>query len=77
MAGHGKNITRAHLLQMAAAGGIAAKVAERAIGDWVKVVSGMGKLVRELPIRRNTLSELLKATASQAELLKSIWSECD
>ena len=65
VAGHGKNIARAHLLQVAAAGGIAAKVAERAIGDWVKVASGMSKLVRELPIRRNTLSELLKATASR------------
>ena len=70
VAGHGKNITRAHLLQVATAGGIAAKVAERAICDWVKVVSGMGKLVRELPIRRNTLSELRKSIASQAELLK-------
>ena len=70
VAGHGKNITRAHLLQVATAGGMAAKVAERAIGDWVKVASGMSKLVLELPIRRNTLSELLKSTASQAELLK-------
>ena len=70
VAGHGKNITRAHLLQVAAAGGIAAKVAEQAIGDWVKVASGMGKLVHALPIRRNTLSELLKSIASQAELLK-------
>ena len=70
VAGHGKNITRAHLLQVATAGGIAAKVAEQAIGDWVKVAGGMGKLVHALPIRRNTLGELLKATASRAEFLK-------
>jgi serine/threonine-protein kinase HipA len=70
VAGHGKNITRAYLLQVAEAGGIAAKVAERAIGDWVKVVGGMGKLVRELPIRRVTLGELVKSTAAQTELLK-------
>ena len=70
VAGHGKNITRAHLLQVATAGGMAAKVAKRAIDEWVKVASGMGKLLHDLPIRRNTLSELLKSTASQAELLK-------
>ena len=70
VAGHGKNITRAHLLQVATAGGMAAKVAEQAIGDWVKVASGMGKLVHELPIRRNTLGELLKSTASQLKFLK-------
>ena len=70
VAGHGKNITRAHLLQVAVAGGMAAKVAERAIDEWVKVASGMSKLVQELPIRRNTLSDLIKATASWAELLK-------
>lgn len=70
VAGHGKNITRAHLLQVATAGGMTAKVAERVIDEWVKVASGMSKLVHELPIRRNTLSDLTKATASQAELLK-------
>lgn len=70
VAGHGKNITRAHLLQVATTGGISTKVAERAIGDWVKVVSGISKLVRELPIRRNTLGELRKSIAYQAKLLK-------
>ena len=69
VAGHGKSITRAHLLQVATAGGMAAKVAEQAIGDWVKVASGMGKLVHELPIRRNTLGELLKSTASRLHSL--------
>ena len=66
VAGHGKNITRAHLLQVAAAGGISTKVAVRTIDAWVKVTGGMGKLVRELPIRRNTLGELTKSIASQA-----------
>ena len=67
VAGHGKNITRAHLLQVAAAGGISTKVAERTIDAWVKVTGGLGKLVRELPIRRATLSELTESIASQAE----------
>ena len=66
VAGHGKNITRAHLLQVAAAGGISTKVAVRTIDAWVKVTGGMGKLVRELPIRRNTLGELTKSIVSQA-----------
>ena len=67
VAGHGKNITRAHLLQVATAGGISTKVAERTIDAWVKVTGGLGKLVRELPIRRATLSELTESIASQAE----------
>ena len=69
VAGHGKNITRAHLLQVATAGGIAVKVAERTIDAWLKGAGGMSKLVRELPIRRATLGELLKSTASRIELL--------
>lgn len=70
VAGHGKNITRTHLLRVADAVGIKVKVAEACVDAWVKVVGGMNKLVRELPIRRGTLAELLTSTVSRVELLK-------
>ena len=70
VAGHGKNITRVHLLQVAKAGGVSVKAAERTINDWVDAAFGMHKLGRELPIRRNTLSELLKSTAARVDLVK-------
>ena len=70
VAGHGKNITRAHLLKVADAGGISLKVAERILAGWTKTISGMNKLVRDLPIRRGTLNELLKSTAERIDLLK-------
>lgn len=70
VAGHGKGITRVHLLRVATAGGIAVKVAERTIDDWVKVIGGMGKLVRDLPIRKSTLTELLKSTNGRLDLVK-------
>ena len=70
VAGHGKNITRAHLLCVAAAVGIHTKIAELCIVNWIKTVLSMGKLVRELPLRRPTLSELLTSAAARIELLK-------
>lgn len=70
VAGHGKNITRAHLLRVANAADINVKTAELCISNWVKVVSSMDKLVRELPIRRGTLTDLLKFNAERIELLK-------
>lgn len=70
VAGHGKNITRAHLLRVANAADINVKTAELCISNWVKVVSSMDKLVRKLPIRRGTLADLLKFNAERIELLK-------
>lgn len=70
VAGHGKNITRAHLLRVAKGGGISVKVAERALADWIKTIGGMNKLVRNLPIRRATLNELLKSTSERIGLMK-------
>jgi serine/threonine-protein kinase HipA len=69
VAGHGKNITRAHLLQVAKAGGIATKVAERCIDDAIACTKAMNRLVRDLEIRRNTLNDLFKSTAARMELL--------
>ncbi len=71
VAGHGTHITRAHLLRVAAAAGIAAKVAERSLADWIQSISGMKELVHELPIRRTTLQGLLKSTAERLEGVKA------
>jgi serine/threonine-protein kinase HipA len=70
VAGHGDNIARTHLLDVANAGGIARNVAERSIDEWIKIVGGMNKLVRQLPIRKNTLSELIKSNAALISLVK-------
>ena len=70
VAGHGKNITRAHLLRVASAAGIHVKAAERSILEWMKTAESMFKLVRDLPIRRVTLNALLKSTSERIALLK-------
>ncbi len=69
VAGHGKNITRAHILQVAQTGGISSKIAQRCIDDAMVAAKGMNRLVRDLPIRRNTLTDLIKSTAARIELL--------
>lgn len=70
VAGHGKNIRKSHLMQVAQVGGVSAKVAERTISDWINVAGGMQKQVRELPIRRATVQELLKSSAVRIALLR-------
>ena len=65
VAGHGKNITRAHLMQVAKTGGISSKIAQRCIDDAMAAAKGMNRLVRDLPIRRNTLADLIKSTAAR------------
>lgn len=58
VAGHGKSITRAHLMQVAKAGGVSAKAAEYCITRWVETVKVAMKLSRELLIRKNSLNQL-------------------
>ena len=69
VAGHGKHITRAQLMQVAKAGGISAQVANRCVNEWLSSAQGMAKLLKELPIRRITLNDLMKSMASRIELL--------
>ena len=69
VAGHGKHITRAQLMQVAKAGGISVQVANRCINEWLSSAQGMAKLLKELPIRRITLNDWMKSTASRIELL--------
>lgn len=70
VAGHGKKITRVHLLQVAKTGGVPLKTAERCIDVWVTSASAMKKQVRDLPIRRATLQWLLKSTEERIAGLK-------
>ena len=58
VAGHGKNISRGHLLQIAEAGGIKIKEAERCIDHWVAVVGKFATIAKGLPIRRATLAHI-------------------
>ena len=71
VAGHGKDISRAHLLQVAKAGGVPIKTAERCINEWVTAAKGMEKWARDLPIRRATLQGLLKSTAERLERVRA------
>ena len=70
VAGHGKNITRAHLLQVAKAGGLKPKDTARAIEHWVAVTGKLTTLAKDLPIRRATIVLLDRQVADQANLLR-------
>ena len=70
VAGYGKNISRAYLLQVAKSAGLSIKMAERCIDRWPDNAKSMNRLVRELEIRRSTPAELVKSTAARVELLK-------
>lgn len=65
VAGHGKNITRSHLLQVAVAGGIEHKLAEQVVNAWIKVTNDMPAWVGNLPIRKKTLTGLAQSIAVQ------------
>jgi serine/threonine-protein kinase HipA len=69
-AGYGKSITRAHLMQVAKVGGMSAKAAESSINVSLDAVNHIKRLMRDLDIRRNTLTELLKSTVERIELIK-------
>ena len=60
VAGQGKDITQAHLLQVAKAGGVAVKTARERVEYWSSVVEDGFKMAKDLPIRKNTLKMLHK-----------------
>ena len=70
MAGHGKNITRAHLLQVAKTGGVKLKDAVNAIDHWAVVTSKLATVAKDLPIRRVTIALLAKHVSEQRNLLR-------
>ena len=69
VAGHCKSITRAHLMQVAKAGGVSAKAAEYCITRWVETVKVAMKLSRELLIRKNSLNQLTDQIEKLSEML--------
>lgn len=69
VAGHGKDITCAHLLQVAKAGGLSGKVAQASIAHCVHEAQNLPVLANDLPIRRSTLSEMHKTMKLRMELL--------
>ena len=70
VAGHGKDITRAHLLQVAKTGGVKPKDASNAIDHWAAVTSKLATVAKDLPIRRATVALLTKQVAEQCGLLR-------
>jgi len=70
VAGHGKHINRAHLLQVAKTGGLKPKDAARAIDHWVAVTSKLRAVAKDLPIRRVTIALLTKQISEQRDLLR-------
>jgi serine/threonine-protein kinase HipA len=60
IAGHGKAISKAHLMQVARVGGLSAIAANRCIDDCLQAAGGIGKLAKELPIRKTTMNLLQK-----------------
>lgn len=70
VAGHGKNITRSHLLQVAKQGGVDRKQAVRSIDHWVDVVRGLPAQVQDLPIRKTSLQGLVQTTRSLCDAMQ-------
>ncbi len=70
VAGHGKNIQRAHLLQVAKAAGIADKVAQVRIAHWCEQLKSLKRQATGLMIRKTILSELTQTVQQRIELIQ-------
>ena len=71
VAGHGKQITRAHLLRVAKIGGIKLKDAEHSIDHWRNLGAKLTTLAKSLPIRRATLARVFAHVSAQGLLLQA------
>jgi serine/threonine-protein kinase HipA len=69
VAGHGKDITRTHLLQVAKAGGVTTKAADECINKVTDTVKLMPSFIKDVAIRRSTVTELVKSTLQRVEQL--------
>ncbi len=67
--GHGKGITRAHLLGLAKQCGVDAGAAELAISQISKATQALPRLAKHLPIRATSLKRLTQTAAQQMTLL--------
>ncbi len=72
VAGHGQHITRAHLLQVAKTAGLKPKDATQCIDHWVGVTGELATLVKDLPIRRVTLTSIARQMNEQRDLLRGL-----
>jgi serine/threonine-protein kinase HipA len=71
LAGHGKYITREHLLRVAKTAGIALKKANEHIDHWCAKLKSFNRLADGLIIRRNTLLELQKSLQTRLQFVTS------
>ena len=67
--GHGRDITRAHLMQLAAQGGVDAKAANAAIERMADVASGFAGQAAGWPIRKATLARMATAVRHNLALI--------
>lgn len=70
VAGHGRNISRTYLLQVAKTGGVPVKLANDFIDQAVQVTSEAQTLIGDLPIRKSTLEQWVKTIRACAELAR-------
>lgn len=70
VAGHGRNISRDHLLQVAKTSGVPVKLANDFIDQAVQVTGEAQTLVGDLPIRKSTLEQWVKTIRACAELVR-------
>lgn len=66
VAGHGKNITREHLLQVAKTGGVKVKDAKQCVDHWLAVTASFKRLAKAAPIRRATLADITRQLEQNA-----------
>jgi serine/threonine-protein kinase HipA len=71
VAGHGRNITREHLLKVAKTAGIAARIANERIDHWCGKLKSLKRQSDGLAIRRSTLNELQQSLLARIGLIVS------
>ncbi len=71
VAGHGKNITREHVLRVAKTAGIAPAKANEHIDHWCTKLKTIKRHADGLNIRRNTLIDLQKSLQDRLQLINS------
>ena len=70
VAGHGKNISCAHLLQVAKTAGIKVKDAQQSIDNWMSVTGKLSSLAKDLPIRKTSMTALRTSLIDKQNFLK-------
>ena len=71
VAGHGKRISRVHLLQVAKTAGLKPKDANVCIDHWMRCSDKLAGIAKDLSIRSTTLTKLVGKFSEQCEFLKA------